>query len=54
MYRDTAQIYRDGDDAHWRDAPFAFEVEEREVKAGERMTLRLAAGGGAAVRFRAE
>lgn len=52
--RYTAQIYRDGDGAHWRDAPVAFEVEQREVKAGERLTLRLAAGGGAAVRFRAE
>jgi alpha-glucosidase len=49
----TAQIYRDGDDAHWRDAPFAFAVEQREVKAGERMTLRLAADGGTAIRFKA-
>jgi alpha-glucosidase len=52
--RYTAQIYRDGDGAHWRDAPFVFVVEEREVKSGERLTLKLAAGGGTAVRFRAD
>ena len=49
----TAQIYRDGQFAHWREAPFDFVVEQREVKAGDRMTLRLAAGGGTAIRFKA-
>jgi alpha-glucosidase len=51
--RYSAQIYRDGEFAHWREAPFDFVVEQREVSAGERMVLRLAAGGGQAIRFKA-
>jgi alpha-glucosidase len=51
--RYEAQIYRDGEDAHWKRAPFAFAVERRVVSATDRLTLRLAAGGGTAVRFMA-
>lgn len=51
--RYAAQIYRDGEFAHWREAPFDFVVEQREVSAGERILLRLAAGGGQAIRFKA-
>jgi len=46
-----AQVYRDGDSAHWRDAPFDFEVESREVRAEDTLVLRLAPGGGQAIRF---
>ncbi|MHB8912191.1 MAG: glycoside hydrolase family 97 protein [Lysobacter sp.] len=46
-----AQIYRDGDGAHWKTAPFAFTRETREVSSADTLTLRLAAGGGEAIRF---
>nr|WP_246387740.1 glycoside hydrolase family 97 protein [Chiayiivirga flava] len=49
--RYVAQIYRDGDDAHWKTAPFAFAVETREVTSADTLQLRLAAGGGQAIRF---
>jgi alpha-glucosidase len=49
--RYRAEIYRDGAGAHWRDAPFAFERETREVSGADTLTLRLAAGGGQAIRF---
>ncbi|QDH71432.1 glycoside hydrolase family 97 protein [Marilutibacter alkalisoli] len=47
----TAQIYRDGDGAHWQDKPFAFAREQREVTSADVLTLKLAAGGGQAIRF---
>lgn len=47
----TAQIYRDGDDAHWDTNPYEMEVEEIEVTSRSIMKLRLMAGGGQAVRF---
>ncbi len=49
--RYTAQIYRDGEDAHWNSAPFSFVRESRQVSGGDVLTLRLAAGGGQAIRF---
>ena len=49
----TAQIYRDGDGAHWKSAPYELVVEEREFSRDDVLDLRLAAGGGAAIRFRA-
>ncbi|MCG8276313.1 glycoside hydrolase family 97 protein [Stenotrophomonas sp. NLF4-10] len=49
--RYRAEIYRDGDGANWRDNPFAFARETREVGNGDRITLKLAPGGGAAIRF---
>lgn len=49
--RYRAEIYRDGDDAHWRDQPFAFARETREVSSADTLQLRLAAGGGQAIRF---
>ncbi|MBN8501412.1 MAG: glycoside hydrolase family 97 protein [Sphingomonadales bacterium] len=49
----VAEIYRDGDDADYRtDKRHAIVIEERPVSAADSMTLRLAPGGGAAVRFR--
>jgi alpha-glucosidase len=50
----TAEIYRDGEGAHWEANPYAFERESREVTSGDRMELSLGAGGGAAIRFKAE
>jgi alpha-glucosidase len=49
--RYVAEIYRDGYTAHWRDAPFEFAVERREVASSDTLALRLAAGGGQAIRF---
>lgn len=49
--RYRAEIYRDGDGAHWREAPFELVVETREVSSADVLSLRLAAGGGQAVRL---
>jgi len=47
-----AQIYRDTKDAHYQgDKRFKFERETREVTAKDTLTLRLAPGGGQAIRF---
>jgi alpha-glucosidase len=47
----TAQIYRDGDDADWQTHPQSIAIESRAVKRGDALTLKLAAGGGQAIRF---
>ncbi len=47
----TAQIYRDGDNAHWKHAPQDIVIEERTVTSTDTLTLRLAPGGGQAIRF---
>lgn len=49
--RYRAEIYRDGDDAHWRTRPESIVIERREVGAGDTLELKLAAGGGQAIRF---
>ncbi len=49
--RYTAQIYRDGDGADWKTQPFAFARESREVTSADTLTVRLAPGGGQAIRF---
>ena len=49
--RYVAEIYRDGDKAHWKDAPFEFAIEKRELTSADVLTVRLAAGGGQAIRF---
>ncbi|AXK73374.1 glycoside hydrolase family 97 protein [Lysobacter sp. TY2-98] len=51
--RYEAQIYRDGDGADWKTSPFAFVVETRSVKRGDVLTLKLAPGGGEAIRLKA-
>lgn len=47
----VAEIYRDADDAHWFDNPTAYVVERKEVNADTVLTMKLAPGGGQAVRF---
>ncbi|UXA55181.1 glycoside hydrolase family 97 C-terminal domain-containing protein [Xanthomonas prunicola] len=49
--RYTAQIYRDGDGADYLSNPFAFVREEPQVGSTDTMELRLAPGGGQAIRF---
>jgi len=51
--RYKAQIYRDGDKADWKTAPQDIVIEEREVTSTDVLTLRLAPGGGQAIRFMA-
>ena len=49
--RYRAEIYRDGDNADYRTNPRAMVIEQRIVTSADRLALRLAPGGGAAVRF---
>lgn len=49
----TAQIYRDGDNADWETNPYDYVIEEKPVDSCTTMTLRLAPGGGQAIRFHA-
>jgi alpha-glucosidase len=52
--RYTAQIYRDGDDADYRtDKRHSIVIENRGVTAADTLTLKLAPGGGQAIRFKA-
>lgn len=46
-----ATIYRDGDKADWKTNPEALVIERREMRKGDTLKIRLAAGGGAAIRF---
>jgi alpha-glucosidase len=52
--RYLAQIYRDGEHADWKRAPQDIVIEEREVTGTDTLTLRLAPGGGQAIRFVAQ
>jgi alpha-glucosidase len=47
------QLYRDGDNAHYKGDQFAFDVEKRNVTRDETLQLKLAPGGGTAIRFQA-
>ncbi len=49
--RYRAEIYRDGDDADYRTNPRAMIIEQRIVGSKDHMAMRIAPGGGAAVRF---
>ena len=46
-----ADIYRDGSEAHWRDNPYDYFIESRQVTRDTTLELNLAAGGGVAIRF---
>ncbi len=50
----VAQIYRDGRKADWRSAPQDIVIDQRNVTSADTLTLRLAPGGGQAIRFVAE
>ncbi|RZJ31436.1 MAG: glycoside hydrolase family 97 protein, partial [Brevundimonas sp.] len=51
--RYEAQIYRDGEGADYLTNPYAFETARQTVTAGDSLTIRMGAGGGQAIRFRA-
>jgi hypothetical protein len=46
-----ATLYRDADDAHWQNNPEAYTIEKRTIRAGEKIEVKLAAGGGCAISF---
>lgn len=48
----VAEIYRDAEDAHWHHHPYGYEIEQKTVNIDSKLELRLAAGGGTAIRFR--
>jgi len=45
----TATIYRDGEQAHFRENPTAIEIEKQTVDRNSKLQFRLAAGGGMAI-----
>lgn len=47
----VAEIYADGEGAHWKSNPHALHIERYLVDASTIITLELAAGGGQAIRF---
>jgi alpha-glucosidase len=51
--RYTATIYRDGRDAGFAGNPASIEIEKRPVSKHDTLTLRLAPGGGVAIRIAA-
>lgn len=48
----VADIYRDTDDAHWDSNPYGIEIVEQTLDNETTLELKLAAGGGTAIRFR--
>jgi alpha-glucosidase len=50
----TATIYSDGEDAHWEDNPYSLDIKNMMLKRMDKLTLRLAAGGGQAIRITPE
>lgn len=44
-----AAVYRDADDAHYRNNPEALVIEQLEIKNGDSQTITLAPGGGFAI-----
>jgi alpha-glucosidase len=48
-----AQIYADAQDADYQSKPAAYTIQERQVRKAEQFTIKLARGGGIAVRFKA-
>ena len=48
----VAEIYADGEDAHWQSNPLSIEIAQFLVDSDTVMRLKLAPGGGIAIRFR--
>lgn len=48
----VAEIYRDSDDAHWDHNPYGYEIGRQTLESDSTLELKLAAGGGTAIRFR--
>ncbi|MEZ4983588.1 MAG: glycoside hydrolase family 97 protein [Saprospiraceae bacterium] len=45
----TAQVYRDGKEAHFKNNPSDYTIEADAIKKGDKRTYHLAAGGGVAI-----
>ena len=50
--RYVAEVYADGPKADWRDNPLAIAISSQPVTSASRPRLRLAPGGGVAIRIR--
>jgi alpha-glucosidase len=50
--RFVAEIYADGEGAHWLHNPLPIDISTQEVDASSTLQMRLAPGGGQAVRLR--
>jgi len=48
----VAEIYADGLDADWENNPYAYEISSKLVTQDDRLKIKLAPGGGQAIRFR--
>ncbi|WP_462155538.1 glycoside hydrolase family 97 protein [Pseudoalteromonas piscicida] len=48
-----AQIYADGDKAEWKQNPYEMNICRKKVTSADKLILKLAAGGGVAIRFKA-
>lgn len=46
-----ATIYRDAPDAHWKENPEAYVIETKKVSRGQSIDLKMAPGGGFAIRI---
>lgn len=49
----TAEIYQDGDSAHWRDNQHDIFIYDKEVTSSDSIRIRIAPGGGFAIRLKA-
>ena len=47
-----AEVYRDGDDAHYRDHQLSHVIEEKVVRREDRLEVYMAPGGGFAIKLR--
>ena len=46
-----ATIYRDADDAHYKNNPQAYVIEKKTVTSGDSLPIKMAPGGGFAISF---
>lgn len=44
-----ATFYRDADKADWKNNPMEYEIDQKKVKSGDKMKIKLAPGGGCAI-----
>ena len=47
----VAKIYRDSDDAHYRDHQLGYVIEEKVLRQGDRLEMYMAPGGGFAIKL---
>ena len=48
-----ATIYADAENAHWESNPEVFDITTKQVTSSEKLTIKLAAGGGQAIQLKA-